>query len=71
MKVSKLDRITAPVRELIDHWPLVHWGKSLFGPDEPEEDLDGTHVGNMTLHRDPRTGIVFGVMDPQKPKEKK
>jgi hypothetical protein len=69
MKVSKLDRITAPVRELIDHWPLVHWGKSLFGPSN-EDDPDSVHINGMTIRRDPVTGLLYGVLDAPK-KEKK
>jgi hypothetical protein len=70
MKVSKLDRITAPVRELIDRWPLVHWGKSLFGPDEPGDEADGAKVGHMTLRRGP-DGRLYGFLDAPKKEIKK
>jgi hypothetical protein len=65
MKVSKLDRITQPVRELADWLPMVHWGRSPFA--DPDE-IDGTHVGNMTLHRAP-DGTLYGVQDDPKNKE--
>ena len=62
MKITKLDRITEPVRELVDKMPLIHWGRPLFGPSEPDE-IDGTRINGMTLRRMP-DGSVVGVLDP-------
>lgn len=64
MKVSKLNRVTPPVREVERDWaPLVHWGRSPFAP--PDE-IDGAKVGRMTLRRDPVTGAVIGFLDEPK-----
>lgn len=68
MKVSKLDRPTPLIREPTGDWaPIVHWGPSLLGP--PDE-LDDAKVAGMTLHRDPVTGLLIGVMDEPEKKEK-
>jgi hypothetical protein len=67
VKVSKLNRPTHPIREVAGKEPLIYWGRPLFGPSNDE--IDGTHVGDMTLRRDPVTGLLCGVLDAPKKKE--
>ncbi len=66
MRISKLDRVTEPVRDLVDRMPLIHWGRPLFAP--PDE-IDGTHINGMTLRRMP-DGSLMGVLDPPQKENK-
>ena len=67
MKVAKLNRTTPPVREAEKDWlPMIAWGRPPFAP---VDEIDGAHVGRMTLRRDPVTGAVVGVLDDSPRKE--
>lgn len=61
MKVAKLDRATPPAPQA--ELPLVAWGKPPFAPDD---EIDGSKIGRMTLRRDPATGAVVGLLDDPK-----
>ncbi|MFI5258309.1 MAG: hypothetical protein ACHQ01_01680 [Candidatus Limnocylindrales bacterium] len=63
VKVSKLDRLTKPIRDAADAMPFFHWGRSPFAP--PDE-ADGAHVGHMTLRRAPDGTLVGFLDDPKK-----